>query len=870
MDKSNRFLLIVLTALITTLIVAVLFRQTSNIANAASLFTLKSNQLNTSLKNKLEAPVTDLVVDAMEVTQSVQDMNGTVPLVMGKRTFVRVYTHSTNGTWPTTATLGIQLGGFHTSLLPIAPGGPFINVRQSYNRLLSGQAFLFEIPLLFTFSNQVTLTAMVNPAFRWHPHNPEEFTYTNNSITTTVSFAEIPPLYLVIASQPYTFNNIKFTPTVWDTWNLAYWIQRAYPVSQMKVYFRTLPTINAQRIKNKNGDWDLVVPNCAYLNDYLAYNRASILGSPFYPNDTAFYGMVADTAGFMRGCSQIGGLWLGGINNSVTARVASGPSGPDDWGWDFDGTYADWYGGHELGHAFGLPHTKGGPGYVKDGCGGEAGSWKVYPDGRISPTLNFSDPTAMFGFDSNQLYVKGNPVLSPWWHDMMTYCDYNWISGYDYTVLENTFKYQLPLAQSSKSGQPNTQDVLAIFGTIDKSTRQLTLQPISILYAVPDVLLPSPGNYAIVLRDASNNELARYPFTPSGLENGQSPDPSLENQYAYISELVPYVVGTTSVRIEGPVGDVLAQVNAGIEPPTVQVTSPIRGEIEDGSTVTVTWTASDPNNDPLTFNIDFSPDNGSTWDTAGLFYTGTQAIIDSTNLPAGNLALFRVSASDGIHTTQATSDPFIIHNHLPMGQIVQPAGDITVAVSQTVTFEGQVYDIELGNLDGTNIQWSSSIDGFLGNGALFTIENLSVGTHLISMTADDSQGGVLTDTVTVTVVPTPNELPSQPDELTGGPDPIFLLPSEGVITSTVYLDNLNFGNPLSWNASVDQPWLQLNVYSGTTPQDLTVSTNLSPTDFGTHVASITFTSPDAPDSRVILRVVATLTRYDQYLPVMLK
>ena len=76
---------------------------------------------------------TDLVVDAIEITQSMQDLNNSVPLVEGKRTFVRVYVHSTGGIYPTTATLKVEAGALNQTLLPIAPGGPLINVRPSYN-----------------------------------------------------------------------------------------------------------------------------------------------------------------------------------------------------------------------------------------------------------------------------------------------------------------------------------------------------------------------------------------------------------------------------------------------------------------------------------------------------------------------------------------------------------------------------------------------------------------------------------------------------------------------------------------------------------------------------------------------------------------
>ena len=74
---------------------------------------------------------------------------------------------------------------------------------------------------------------------------------------------------------------------------------------------------------------------------------------PAQPSQTRYYGVVADSDNsgdgfFMRGCSNIGG------------RFGSGPAGSGTFGWDNDGSYADWYGGHEIGHMFDRLHPDGG------------------------------------------------------------------------------------------------------------------------------------------------------------------------------------------------------------------------------------------------------------------------------------------------------------------------------------------------------------------------------------------------------------------------------------------------------------------------------------------------------------------------------
>ena len=251
---------------------------------------------------------------------------------------------------------------------------------------------------------------------------------------------------------------------------------------------------------------------------------------------------------------------------------------------------------------------------------------------------------------------------------------------------------------------------------------------------------PEPGPYAIVLRGAGGEELARYPFTPGGLEQGPAPFDGNEPESAYISLLLPYTAGVASLEVEGP-GGVLYQVAAGSSLPAVQVTAPNGGEVFGAEPITVSWTASDEDGDPLTFNVAYSADNGNSWEPVAQYITQTQVTIDQVNLPTSDMALFRVSASDGIHTASDQSDGlFFIPNHPPGGEIIAPESGITVASDQTVTFEGQVYDYDLGTLDGANLQWQSDRDGLLGQGAMLNTASLSQGLHEINLVADDGHG----------------------------------------------------------------------------------------------------------------------------------
>ena len=60
-------------------------------------------------------------------------------------------------------------------------------------------------------------------------------------------------LNLVVASQPLTFGGSTYLPRAFDRWKLADWLGRAYPLSHVKVIYRTLPTLAASRARKSSG-----------------------------------------------------------------------------------------------------------------------------------------------------------------------------------------------------------------------------------------------------------------------------------------------------------------------------------------------------------------------------------------------------------------------------------------------------------------------------------------------------------------------------------------------------------------------------------------------------------------------------------------
>jgi len=681
-------------------------------------------------------PTADLVATNLEITQAVQDLNNSVRLVDGKRTFVRFHVRSglSSAAWGT-AKLTVQSGPSVAVLSPINGFYGLVPVKPAPSRGNLNDSFLFELPAAFR-KGTVTLSAQVKPLSNVVDINPG-----NNQAATQVSFESAPGLNLVIFRIGYSFGGQTYYPPMGHVDQLIDWLRRAYPTPKIQYTVRDVywGAMTRKWTPNPNGGgaWDSTNPTCGAVNAALQqmWFFDSVTGK-IAPH-THYYGLVDDTSAFMRGCSPVPGV------------AASGPSGTGAWGWDFDGTYADWYGGHELAHSFGRGHA--------NFCTAVDGPSYPYPGGRISPVL--SGPTALYGFD-----IGTHAVYGPTWHDVMTYCDEEWLSDFTYEALLNWFQGK-GVAAAVTASSTTAADRLLITGHIDSATSEVSLDQVYLVPDAPDVMPSVPGPYAIVLRGAGGAELARYPFTPAPVDGGPALQASAERDVSLlaISELVPYIDGTVRVDIEGPGGTVLETVTAGANPPVVNLIAPNGGGTLSGDPITVSWTASDPDADPLTFAVQYTPDDGATWQMVSQNVTSMSLDIPRANLTAGSAARFRVWASDGIHSATDTSDAaFTVPNVPPTVKIVKPASGIKIMAGQTLALEANAYDVDTGNLDGAQVEWQSSVNGPLGVGAELVATGLSVGTHTVSVMVWDGDGALASDTVQVTVLPEQETLPVMP------------------------------------------------------------------------------------------------------------
>ena len=94
----------------------------------------------------------------------------------------------------------------------------------------------------------------------------------------------------------------------------------------------------------------------------------------------------------------------------------------------------------------------------------------------------------------------------------------------------------------------------------------------------------------------------------------------------------------------------------------------------------------------------------------------------------------------------------------PAVRIVTPASGATFAAGSVVTLTGTAQDAEDGDLT-RQIEWSSNVQGWLGNGGSVSA-SLSSGSHTLTARVLDSQG--LTGTANVSIVISPGQVESSP------------------------------------------------------------------------------------------------------------
>lgn len=375
-----------------------------------------------------------------------------------------------------------------------------------------------------------------------------------------------------------------------------------------------------------------------------------------------------------------------------------------------------------------------------------------YPKTQIGP----DGPDTFWGFDSITRSII-SPTLGK---DFMSYCppewvsDYTWMNIFDEINLRNAA--QSLATANARVGLNQSAEILVIAGVINPATStvifdygyRLTQDMISadMLEELQPGTRTTAASYSLELLDASTAVLFSLPFEPIA-----ATDAEITERNFFLT--APFDSRTARVRITRN-GQELGALTVSAHAPQVGVLQPAGGETVTDPLV-IRWEASDQDNDPLLYTVQYSPDSGASWQALITETPETALTLDDTRSLAGSdEALIRVIANDGINTGSATSDPFTLQSHAPVVRIDTPNDQAVFTPNSQIVLAGGARDSEDGPLDGEALQWLVD-DEVVGFGEEVAVSGLTLGSHAIKLRATDSDNDTAAASVTITIGDTP-------------------------------------------------------------------------------------------------------------------
>lgn len=334
----------------------------------------------------------DLQIGKLQLTQSTQTLDNTVPIVAGKAGLIRVFVlaNQTNTATPsvqvTLLNNGVPVAGY-PKIIP-APGG---NVPVTLLEASLASSWNLAVPgtdLSTPTGGGYSLQALVDPT-----NAVDEADMTNNTATVSLPGTTVPIFKTTIFPVVLASGSGNISAA-----NKAQWVARLakmYPVAGVDVvvgapFTGSVSTLDPNDV---DGHWGTL------LVDLRTKHQADGVADRYY------YGAL--NVSYASGVAGLGYV-PGSSASSFSVRTAIG--------WDKASGYAD--GGlfpevfaHETGHNMGRQHSP---------CGGAATPDLSYPyaGGLIG----------VWGYDS-VLNVLHSPLVDK---DIMGYCTPNWVSDYVY------------------------------------------------------------------------------------------------------------------------------------------------------------------------------------------------------------------------------------------------------------------------------------------------------------------------------------------------------------------------------------------------------------------------------------------------------
>jgi len=679
----------------------------------------------------------DLTAQGLEVTQATQfyrsnqhlsaatqEADNVVPLIENRRTLVRLYVDSGlvgfdlgDGVGVVAGMTGRLWGWRNGILLPGAPLNPlnapirarhsdaYLNTRRAWDRTLN-----FELPSTW-LNGTVELRAEA-----FFNHTVIEPDYTNNRVSTTISFSPARRLKLVGVRVHYTgWQSVAGTRSRVDIAAPAYnrlvtaanWLRRSYPVNGIDFFV-------APGNETIDFDGDLTDGSgggCGTEWGKLM-NRLKQLASDYTGDDDAVWvGLLPTgwTGAAWGGCG-------GGANDTIgVAVIFANDTGP---------VLAQ-----EAGHGYGRNHAPG------CNAGSPDASYPAY--GKAS-TASIGE----FGVDippaGSSTWIIRDPASA---NDFMGYCGTDWVSPYTYRGLYNggiSPSSSLPAGEGhgGHTAYDFEREVLVLQGRIYRNGK-VDLQP---AFHYPRLLRAPRGmesGYELELLDAEGTPLEVVPIMlqePMDVDRPAGVDFSLQVALSPLARQLRIVRDDQEI-LRREISETTPKITR------VRVRELPRPRQEDEKVernlLLVNWTAQTPSR-PLWYKVRYSADGGEHWMGVIPLTEEPKVTLDLATLPGGENCLVEVYASDGLATGRARSDFFAVP-HKPPRLVISEPQKADVSEKEAIILLGAGFDEEGHSLPDNALIWSSDVDGELGMGPVLEV-SLSPGQHQITLSGQDDRG----------------------------------------------------------------------------------------------------------------------------------
>ena len=415
--------------------------------------------------DKPRTPTTQaLHIEAMYITQASQRLDGSIPLVQGRKGFLRVFVLAKSWSGPAPEVRARILDAAGNALLDRAMPGPVAGVPSVLDQATLGASWNLPVDgSLIQPGNQVE--ARVEAPAGVATGN---LTFPADGSPQPMNVVAVPTLRITLipVSSEGHVAQVTWGGRTTDSWLVR--LKRDFPVAEVEAVEG--PILGTSLVPGTSAE-----ENVALLRR-IQIMRWLVRGGEY----RYFYGVFRNRPGVH---------FLGlGTRNPFPPDLG----GRNAIGWDASGqidgeNYAEVL-THELGHNLGRMHAP---------CGDPPNVDPDYPyrDGHIG----------VAGFDVE----RGVPFDPSVYYDEMTYCSPRAVSDYTYEGVLR-FRRAEPAAAGAARVTAPAQDCLIVSGSIRAGRVQW--EPAFQLHRAPE--LPRPGRYLLSALDDKDLVLEQFPFEP--------------------------------------------------------------------------------------------------------------------------------------------------------------------------------------------------------------------------------------------------------------------------------------------------------------------------------------------------------------------